>query len=279
MISVIVPVLNGGEYFLEQLEALAAQRSSEPWEVIVADNGSTDGTLEMVQEWSLAREHFRSIDASEVAGAAAARNAGVRAATGEYLAFCDADDVVMDGWIDACVRALQEADVAAGRFDFRRLNDLRVPQPVSTGIRALGFLPSGLGANLAVRRAAFDEVGGFDEQLVPIGDDTDLCWRLQLRGFRFVEMPDAMVAKRARSSFGGVFRQCFAFGQAGPILYKRYRAEGLRRDVPGALKVWAWLVLSAPLLFQPARRFEWARGTGIRLGRLKASWRLRVFFP
>jgi GT2 family glycosyltransferase len=279
VISTIVPVLNGGEYLIEQLEALTAQRPSEPWEVIIADNGSTDGSLQVAQEWSLVHENFHSVDASAVAGVAAAHNAGVRAAAGEYLAFCDADDVVLAGWIDACVRALQKADVAAGRFDFRSLNDFHPPASLSTGIRPLGFLPAGLGANLAVRRAAFDEVGGFDERLVPLGDDTDLCWRLQLQGFRFADMPDAMVAKRARASFKEVFRQCFGFGQTGPVLYRRYRADGLRPDFLGALKAWAWLVLAAPLIFQSTRRFEWARGVGIRLGRLEASWRLRVFFP
>ncbi len=279
MITVVVPVLNGGRYFVEQLEALAGQRSSEPWEVVVADNGSTDGSLEAAREWSLAHDGFHVVNASGVAGAAAARNAGAAAARGEYLAFCDADDVVQAGWIEAVGRALQDADVAAGRFDFWSLNDFRPPQERSGGIRPLGFLPAGLGANLAVRRAAFDAVGGFDERLVPVGDDTDLCWRLQLQGFRFAEMPDAMVAKRARASVREIYRQCSAFGQVAPVLYERYRDQGLRRDVVGALKAWTWLVVSAPLTFQPTRRFEWARGTGIRVGRLKGSWRRRVFFP
>ena len=280
MITIVVPVLNGGQYLIEQLQALTAQRPNEPWEVVVADNGSTDGSFQVAQEWSLAHENFHAVDASKVAGPAAARNAGAVATTGEYLAFCDADDVVQAGWVDACVQALKQADLSAGRFDLWSLNDdFRPPQQLWTGIRPLGFLPSGLGANLAVRRAAFIEVEGFDEELVPLGDDTDLCWRLQLRGFRFADMPDAMVAKRARPTFRGVFRQSYGYGQTGPILYQRYRANGLRRDLPGALRGWAWLVLFAPMTFQPTRRFEWARGIGVRLGRLKGSWQLRVFFP
>jgi hypothetical protein len=87
------------------------------------------------------------------------------------------------------------------------------------------------------------------------------------------------VAKRARSSFREVFRQSFAYGQCGPLLHKRYRRAGARRDLRGALKSWAWLVLSVPRVFQPTRRIEWARGAGTRLGRLEASWRLRVVFP
>lgn len=278
MISVILPVRNGAEFLEEQLRALAAQRSSEPWEVIIADNGSTDGSLAIARDWTLEHANFHVVDASGLTGASAARNAGVDVATGEHLAFCDADDVVLAGWIDACTRALTSADLAAGRFDFWSLNDIAPTAPVPAATRQLGFLPAGLGANLAIRRSAFLEVGGFDEHFTP-GEDIDLCWRLQLRGFRFVDMPEAVVAKRARSSFREVFRQSFAYGQCGPLLHKRYRRAGARRDLRGALKSWAWLVLSVPRVFQPTRRIEWARGAGTRLGRIEASWRLRVVFP
>ena len=110
------------------------------------------------------------------------------------------------------LHALRQADLVAGRFDFWSLNSIPPAPPVRAATRQLGFLPAGLGANLAVRRVPFDEVGGFDEQFVP-GEDIDLCWRLQLRGFTFAEARGAVVAKRARSDFGGVFRQAYAYGQ------------------------------------------------------------------
>ena len=90
--------------------------------------------------------------------------------------------------------------MVAGVFDFWSLNGRPgAPlQPAAT--QQLGFLPAGLGANLAVRRSAFDEVGGFAEEL-HVGEDIDLCWRLQLRGFRFAVATDAVVAKRERPGF------------------------------------------------------------------------------
>jgi glycosyltransferase involved in cell wall biosynthesis len=278
VISVIVPVRNGMPLLEEQLRALAAQKCTEPWEVVIADNGSTDGSLAFARDWAKLHENVQVVDASGLAGASAARNAGVEVARGEYLAFCDADDVVLAGWLSACVTALRTADLAAGRFDFWSLNSIPPAAPVRAATRQLGFLPAGLGANLAVRRGPFIEVGGFDEQFVP-GEDIDLCWRLQLRGFTFAEAPGAVVAKRARSDFRDVFEQAYAYGQCGPALHRRYRKAGARRDLRGALKAWLWLVVSLPRVAQPTRRIEWARGAGTRLGRIESSVRHRVFFP
>jgi len=278
VISVVVPVRNGMPLVEEQLRALAAQSCDDPWEVVVADNGSTDGTLAFTRAWAETHPQFVVVDASGQLGASAARNAGVAEARGEYLAFCDADDVVLAGWLTASVEALRSADLAAGRFDFWSLNTMPPTEPVRAATRQLGFLPAGLGANLAVRRGPFEQVGGFDEQFVP-GEDIDLCWRMQLRGFTFTEAPGAVVAKRARSDFRGVFQQAYAYGRCGPLLHKRYRSAGARRDLNGALKGWLWLLVSLPRLFQPTRRIDWARGAGTRLGRLEASIRLRVFFP
>jgi cellulose synthase/poly-beta-1,6-N-acetylglucosamine synthase-like glycosyltransferase len=96
--SAIVPVLNGVETIGEMLDALAEQKTSSQWEVVVADNGSSDGTRDLVR--SRARDFpvpLRLIDASAVTGVAFARNAGALAASGVGIAFCDADDRVGGG--------------------------------------------------------------------------------------------------------------------------------------------------------------------------------------
>lgn len=278
LISVILPVRDGMPWLEEQLRALAAQKCSEPWEVVIADNGSTDGGRDFAQSWSERRQGFRVVDASGLHGAPAARNAGVREARGDLLAFCDADDCVHAGWLAGCVAALRNADVVAGLFDFWSLNGISASPSVPAAFRQLGFLPAGLGANLAVRRQAFEKVGGFTEEMLP-GEDIDLCWRLQLEGFRFDIAKDAVVAKRARSKFGEVFTQAFAYGRSGVVLHGLYRGDGAHRDLYGAYKSWVWLVMSVPLLAQPQRRIEWARTAGMRLGRLAGSITERVFFP
>ncbi len=278
MISVVVPVLDGMPWLEDQLRALNAQQCTEPWEVVVADNGSVDGSQAVARRWADGHPRFTVIDASALHGAPAARNAGVRAARGDLLAFCDADDVVHAGWLASCVEALRDADVVAGVFDFWTLNGTAPTPFMPAASRQLGFLPAGLGANLAVRRQAFEQVGGFSEVLVP-GEDIDLCWRLQLEGFTFDIAHGAVVAKRERTDFKQVFRQASGYGRCGPILYRLHRRAGARRDLAGAAKSWVWLAVSVPQLLRRERRIEWGRTAGMRLGRLEGSRRERVFFP
>lgn len=278
MISVIIPVWNGMPHLEGQLRAVAGQECGTPWEVVVADNGSSDGSRELARAWADQREEFHLIDASAVRGPSAARNAGVRVARGDLLAFCDADDLVGSGWLRACVEALGSTEVVSGVFDFWSLNGREESPPIPPATRQMGFLPAGLGANLAVRREAFDKVGGFDEDL-QVAEDIDLCWRLQLDGLRFGIAPEAVVAKRGRTGVRQLVAQGYAYGLSAPSLYRRYRAHGARPDLTGALRSWLWLVVSIPRLGRVERRQQWARTVGMRIGRLVASARHRVLFP
>jgi GT2 family glycosyltransferase len=277
-ISVVVPVLNGMPWLDHQLLALSSQETPIEWEVMVADNGSRDGTRACVARWNERDPRIHWVDASASPGAAAARNIGVRSARSGLLAFCDADDVVRPGWLASMAAALANADLVAGLFDFDTLNGNPNSRPAPAATRQLGFLPFGLSANLAVRRDVFEAAHGFTEEL-PAGEDVDLCWRLQLAGYRFAVAGDAVVAKREHVTGLPTFRAAWTYGRCGPRLYVRYRAQGMRRDLRGAVKAWFWLVLALPGLVQRHRRRQWVRTFAIRSGRLTGSVRLRAFFP
>ena len=282
VISVIVPVRNGMPWLEQQLQALAEQRCSEPWEVVVADNGSTDGSRSVVEEWAGRAHMFRLVDASKVKGPGATRNVGARAARGELLAFCDADDVVQPGWLASHLMALANADVVGGVFDYWSLNGLVAPSPpmpsTPSTMSQFGFLPAVMSGNLAVRRHVFEEAGGFAEDLMT-GEDIDLSWRLQLRGHRCVVSADAVVSRRDQRGLLAVFRRFTAYGRCGPVLYRRFRADGLRRDLILAAKTWAWLAVTTPKLLRPQFRAQWVSIAGWRTGRLLESLRQGVFFP
>jgi glycosyltransferase involved in cell wall biosynthesis len=281
VISVIVPVRNGMPWLEQQLRALAEQTCSEPWEVIVADNNSTDQSGSVVQKWINRSPSVRLIDASKAHGPGGTRNAGVALAHGDLLAFCDADDVVGPGWLAAHVSALVESDISAGVFDYWSLNGRNTPSPFSyappPAMSLFGFLPAAGSGNLAVRRSSFEEVGGFTEEMMT-GEDFDLSWRLQLAGHRFVLNRDAVVARRDQQGFKEVFRRYTAYGRCGPVLFRRFRSDGLRPELVIAAKTWVWLVLSAPRLLQPEFRDRWARIAGWRTGRLAESVRQRILF-
>jgi glycosyltransferase involved in cell wall biosynthesis len=104
-VSVVIPVRNAADHLEEQLAALASQTYEGSWEVVVADNGSTDASLEVVRSWALRVPHLEIVDASDRAGPSHARNVGAAAARGRVLAFVDADDVAAPTWLAELVAA------------------------------------------------------------------------------------------------------------------------------------------------------------------------------
>jgi glycosyltransferase involved in cell wall biosynthesis len=287
MISVVMPVFNAARVVGEQLDALAGQAYAGAWELVVADNGSTDGTAALVERWRGRIPNLRVVDASARQGAAAARNLGARAAAGHGLAFCDADDVVAPGWLAALAKALEDHEFVAGACDHEALNpgpaaDWHARSFESELPVTMGFLPYATSANMAVSRAAFCAVGGFDEGFSRVGaagEDIDLSWRLQLGGYRLHFEPGALAYYRHRHDLGQVWRQNLRYGMADVLLYKRYRAHGVRprpwRQALGGLR---GLLLRAPGLARRGSRGRWLRDAGHRLGRLCGSVQERTCF-
>ncbi len=282
-LSVVVPCRNAAATLGEALEALASQGWPGRWEVIVADNGSTDGSRRVAESFRGRLPALRVIDASERAGPAHARNRGAAEAAGDALLFTDADDRVGEGWLEAMGRALERHELVAARYDAAALN----PEAV---VRTRGnpqsdapmpytyppFLPHAGGSSLGVRRSLHEAVGGFDEEL-PALEDTDYCWRLQLRGVPLAFVPEAVVHIRYRGGAGGLLRQSFRFGVYNVLLYRRYRPSGMPRlSLAAGLARWGKLALTLPALLVPTRRQAWLGQLGWRLGRLWGCLRFRV---
>jgi glycosyltransferase involved in cell wall biosynthesis len=282
-LSVVIPCLNAAGKLGEQLEALARQEWDGWWEVIVADNGSSDGSRAVAQRYAERLPHVRCIDASQRRGAPFARNAGAAAAQGEGLAFCDADDVVAPGWVEALACALDRHVIVAGRMDFDALNvgwtATSRPRVQTEGLQygpRPGFLPHAGGGNLAIRRELFNRLGGFDESL-PVLEDTDLCWKAQLAGAQLHFCSDALVHVRLQDSMANTFRQARRYAHYNVILYKRYRPHGMARRSP-LVGLAAWLLLPVRLLRVRDRGSLalWVWALGWRVGRLRGSLRERV---
>jgi len=120
-LSVIIPCFNAANMIAVQLEALANQQCSEPWEVIASDNGSTDKTVAIVEQYQKKLPNLRIVNSSELRGAAHARNVGALTAAGDALVFCDADDEVAPGWVAAMGEALSKYDFVACRREYNQI--------------------------------------------------------------------------------------------------------------------------------------------------------------
>ncbi len=228
--TVVVPAFNAAATLGEQLAALRTQAApgGGPLEVLVCDNGSTDGTRAVVEEHARDWSGLRLVDASARRGPAAARNVGAAAARSQLLLFCDADDVVAPGWAEALVAALAEHPLVAGRLEYGLLNGWSRLRPRSavldSGLYTKAFLPGlpgGGSGNMGVRREIFLALGGFCED-APVAEDTDLCWRAQLSGHALAFVPDALVHVRRRDTARGLWRQGFSYGRGDAWLIRRF---------------------------------------------------------
>jgi glycosyltransferase involved in cell wall biosynthesis len=281
MISVIIPVRNGRGTLGEQLEALHRQSYRGAWEIVIADNGSTDGTPEAAQQLAPPGIPLRVIDASAHAGSSYARNCGAAEARGDFLVFCDADDVVAPSWLEAMAAAAARYDAVTGPQDASTINAPDVQgwrPPRATTLPSSGFLPYAPSCNLGVWADVYKRTGGFNEEY-PQAHDVDWSWRAQLASFTLGFAPDAVVHYRYRSTIKGVARQAYVSGLDAARLYHDYRDKGMARPpLTGSLRVWLWLVGRLPYLASRPRRGIWVRRGGEAWGRICGSVRFRVLF-
>lgn len=285
MTSVVIPVRNEAATLAEQLEALAAQECSDAWEVVIADNGSTDGTGDIVKQFSGHFANLIYITAAHGIGINYCRNAGVRASRGSRILLCDGDDRVYPGWIEALRTALDKYDVVSGPLDNESLNSEQVAL-LSEGVNdarcpvAGGFLAYGWGCNLAFKREVWSSVGGFDADWRRGSTEIEFCWRAQLAGFTLGWAPEAVVAYRRGGSVSDELRKRLRSAMSQARLYRAFRHSGMpRSSVSSALKAWLWLVYRSPGTISSAVfRRKWLLVVVWRAGLVVGSLRYRVVY-
>jgi GT2 family glycosyltransferase len=195
--SVIVPVRNGCADVVELVATLRAQTlPRRRFEVVIGDDGSTDGVAEACRE-----NGWVCVASGPPRNSYAARNRAVRAARAQVLAFCDADCRPEPEWLERGLAALAGTDMAAGRISFAvpeprtvwTLLDMDSTKDHERQVRQ-GTAET---ANLFLRRDLFDRVGGFDDSL-PEHGDFDFVERCVLGGAQLSYAPDAVVWHPAR---------------------------------------------------------------------------------
>jgi glycosyltransferase involved in cell wall biosynthesis len=283
-LSVVIPARNEAATILDQLHALAAQEWSGTWEIVVVDNGSTDATPAVVED--LAREvpRVRLVAATARAGLNYARNAGIEQSRGRAFALCDADDLVAPGWVAAMGGALAEHPIVTGLLELDRLNP-----PWLAASRGRGderglptfheIFPTVHGNNMGMRRAEWESLGRFDEDVIIGSDDVELSMRAWRAGIPVHFVPDAVVHYRYRPEPRALWRQGRNYGRSRPLVVRRLRTEGL--PAPGRFtgwRSWAWLVAHLPDLRSDEGRAAWTWVAANRVGHLEGSIRYRSLF-
>ena len=200
LVSVMIPVFNGASYLPDAVDSVLAQ-SYHPMEVIVVDDGSTDGTSDVAHRYSEDLLLVRQ----ENAGNGAARNRAVECASGELFAFLDADDRFTPDKLELQWQVLakrEDVDVVFGHvrefvspeLTARERQSIRPPAPPT---------PWPAPNLMLVRRAAFFEVGLFDVSL-KVGVTVDWYARAMEQGLRSWMLPDVVLERRLHLSNNGL---------------------------------------------------------------------------
>jgi O-antigen biosynthesis protein len=222
-ISVVVCTFNGERTLRACLRALR-DVDYPNFEVIVVDDGSTDSTPAIAGEYE-----FRLIS-TDNRGLATARNIGLGAATGEIVAYLDDDAQPDPDWLSYL--ALAFAREAYAGFGGPNLPPAKPTTMASCMAQAPGGPTHVLisdseaehipGCNMAFRKSALEEVGGFDPQFRVAGDDVDICWRLQEAGHKLGFCPAALVWHEPRGSLRAYWRQQRGYGRAEAMLERKW---------------------------------------------------------
>src|SRR5213594_1982183 len=222
-ISVVVCTYNGARTIRDCMEGLK-QLAYPDYEVIVVDDGSADATA------VIAREYDCRLIQTENRGLASARNTGLKAATGEIVAYTDDDAYPDPHWLTyLAAMFLSTSHAAVGGPNIAPPGDGPIAECVA---RAPGgpvhvllsdceaeHLP---GCNMAFRKDRLEAIGGFDPQFRTAGDDVDVCWKLQERGLTLGFSAAAMVWHHRRNSVRAYWRQQIGYGRAEAMLERKW---------------------------------------------------------
>jgi GT2 family glycosyltransferase len=222
-ISVVVCSYNGSGTIGECLDHLSTLNYPN-YEIIVVDDGSTDDTAEIAQC------HDVRLIRTENRGLSAARNTGMQHARGEIVAYIDDDAYPDEDWLNYLSRAFQRTSHAMiGGPNLVPLRDPPVAQCVArapggpTHVLLTDTLAEHVpGCNMAFRKSRLEEIDGFDPIFRTAGDDVDVCWRIQERGWSIGFAPAALVWHHRRPSIRTYWKQQCGYGKAEALLHQKW---------------------------------------------------------
>jgi O-antigen biosynthesis protein len=223
-VSVVVCVYNG-ERTIDACLASLKKLSYPNYEVIVVNDGSTDGTQQIAETY----DYIRLVN-QENKGLSEARNVGIRTSKGEIIAFTDADCMADPDWLTYLAARFRSSDFGAvGGPNLSPADDSLIAScvAVSPGAPTHVLLDDEVaehipGCNMAFRREALEAINGFDPIFRAAGDDVDVCWRLQNKGYKIGFSPAAVVWHFRRNTIRDYLKQQRGYGRAETLLFFKH---------------------------------------------------------
>lgn len=264
--SVIIPVYNSGKTIGACLESVLGQKVAGGFEVIVVDDGSTDNTAAIVKKFRV--KYIRQ----DNAGPATARNLGVKSAKGKYVAFIDSDCVASEGWLAELLKPFAESGVAGvqGAYKTRqreliaRFCQIEIEDRYNR-MRRMERIDWIGSYSAAYDREIFLKESGYDEDFpTASGEDPELSFKLEKKGYRLVFNPNAIVFHRHQSALFPYLKSKFYRAYWRVLLYSKHREKVVRDSyTPQILKMEIGLfclfcagavaaIFVPPLVFVPA---------------------------
>ncbi len=226
-LAVIIPARDVATVLSKQLKLILCQEASWDFEVIVVDNGSIDDTSQIATKLATQDSRVRVVQARDGIGVGYARNVGVANSSAQFLVFVDADDLVHPGWLQAFIEAFESGALAAvGRL--RYVTTSGIPLFETTGLFPTGWAsPGAAGSNSGFTRKVYDSVGGFDENLRRGWEDIDFFVRSGRKGYRIVEVRDALIDYVQREDPGAILGQWTRYGEGLVDFWRSHASWGM----------------------------------------------------
>ena len=229
LISIVIPAYNCEDTMKACLDSLL-QLSYPNREIIIVDDGSTDGTHAILERYSGIR-----VIRTENSGPSHARNIGIREAKGDFIAFTDSDCIVEENWLEELRRGFHNESVAGVGGDQKSpADDTPFGKNVQRFMKAVGFVTDYIKTgkrlkktnhnptcNVLYRRSVLLESGLFDEKLWP-GEDVEIDLKIERLGYTLYYNPEAVVYHYRPKTVQSFARMMNRYGWAQGYLVKRY---------------------------------------------------------
>lgn len=216
-VSIVVPVYNDPSGISQTINSLAKQNYPSS-ELFITDNGSTDGTRNVIQDYTKVYSNVYRLIEDKIQGSYAARNKGIKYSDGDILAFIDSDETVSSDWLETALQTMQsqEADYLGCNVELTLIKDTLVGRynahtgfPVKQYLKEQNYAPT---CALLVRREVFEDIGLFDDRLIS-GGDREFGERVHEAGYKQGYAKNATVYHPARTTFESLAEKNFRVGR------------------------------------------------------------------